>query len=94
MDAETQVRIFEPFFTTKRAGEGTGMGLATVQHIVLEAGGRIEVDSVPDRGTRIEVFLPALAPNRNVPSVPQTLDPNAFDCHLFDVSNRKGDTPC
>jgi PAS domain S-box-containing protein len=95
MDAETQVRIFEPFFTTKRAGEGTGMGLATVQHIVLEAGGRIEVDSVPDRGTRIEVFLPALAPNRNVPSLaPHTLDTHALDSHLFDVSNRKGDTPC
>jgi nitrogen-specific signal transduction histidine kinase len=95
MDAETQVRIFEPFFTTKRAGEGTGMGLATVQHIVLEAGGLIEVASVPDRGTRIEVLLPALAPDWNVASLaPHTLDTHALDSHLFEVSNRKGDTPC
>lgn len=95
MDAETRARIFEPFFTTKRAGEGTGMGLATVQHIVLEAGGRIEVDTVPDRGTRIEVFLPALAPDWNVASLaPHTLDTHALDSHLFEVSNRKGDTPC
>ena len=60
MNAETRARLFEPFFTTKNPGEGTGLGLATVQRIVSEAGGTIEVESEPGRGTSIEVFFPAI----------------------------------
>jgi two-component system, cell cycle sensor histidine kinase and response regulator CckA len=60
MNAETRARLFEPFFTTKKPGEGTGLGLATVQRIVGELGGVIEVESEAGRGTSIEVFLPAI----------------------------------
>ncbi len=62
MDVETRARLFEPFFTTKKLGQGTGLGLATVERIVREAGGTIEVESGPGRGTSIAVFFPAIAP--------------------------------
>lgn len=60
MDMTTKTRLFEPFYTTKKPGAGTGLGLATVQRIVQEAGGAIEVQSEPGQGTLIEVFLPVV----------------------------------
>jgi signal transduction histidine kinase len=44
-----QSRIFEPFFTTKGIGEGTGMGLDIVRHVLERHNGSISVDSAPGR---------------------------------------------
>jgi signal transduction histidine kinase len=50
-------KIFDPFFSTKE--RGTGLGLALVQQIVVEHGGRIDVESAPDTGTRFTLTFPA-----------------------------------
>ena len=54
---DIQPHIFEPFFTTKAVGEGTGLGLDTVQRIVKKHRGTIQVDSKPG-DTRFQVWLP------------------------------------
>jgi signal transduction histidine kinase len=54
---EVQPHIFEPFFTTKSVGEGTGLGLDTVQRIVKKHRGSIRVDS-KSGDTRFQVWLP------------------------------------
>ena len=59
MDEATRARAFEPFFTTRAAAGGTGLGLASVARAAREAGGRVELDSTPGRGTCFGLWLPA-----------------------------------
>jgi|CZKU01.1.fsa_nt_gi two-component system cell cycle sensor histidine kinase/response regulator CckA len=59
MDPVTLSRAFEPLFTTKALGRGTGLGLATVQAIVSQNGGKVTIESRVTRGTTAHVWLPA-----------------------------------
>ena len=63
MSLDVRRRAFDPFFTTRRDQGGTGLGLHIVYSIVTNRlGGRLDLDSEPGRGTRIQIILPRIAP--------------------------------
>lgn len=69
MDEDTLERIFEPLFTTKPPGQGTGLGLASVYHIIKYHQGAIQVQSHKGQGSTFHIFLPVSQ------SLPETLAP-------------------
>jgi len=56
ISAEDIEHLFEPFFTRKE--KGTGLGLANVKRILEEHGGTVEIESTPDEGTTVSMWLP------------------------------------
>src|SRR5262245_46033741 len=58
MTPEVRKHALDPFFTTKKRGLGTGLGLSLVRGVVQGAGGEIEIDSQPGRGTTVTLVLP------------------------------------
>jgi two-component system phosphate regulon sensor histidine kinase PhoR len=62
IDPQEQKKIFEKFYRVsspenKRIA-GTGLGLALVAHTVKAHSGRIEVASMPGKGSTFSIFLP------------------------------------
>jgi PAS domain S-box-containing protein len=63
MSLDVRRRAFDPFFTTRRDQGGTGLGLHIVYSIVTtRLGGRLDLDSEPGSGTRVQMILPRTAP--------------------------------
>lgn len=51
MDRKTLARVRDPFFTTKR--KKTGLGIPFLAHAAEQAGGGLDIESAPGRGTRV-----------------------------------------
>jgi len=57
MPAEVIDRAFEPFFTTKEIGKGSGLGLSQVYGFVKQSGGYVQIESEPQVGTTVRLYL-------------------------------------
>jgi signal transduction histidine kinase len=56
---EVQLKqIFDPFYTTKPKGEGTGLGLSLTKKLIEVNKGKIEVDTIPGKGSTFRILLP------------------------------------
>jgi PAS domain S-box-containing protein len=69
MSLDVRRKAFDPFFTTRRDQGCTGLGLHIVYTIVANClGGRVDLDSEPDEGTKIKIIVPRVAPAAAPPS--------------------------
>jgi len=55
-------KVMNPFFTTKPEGKRTGLGLSVSHGIMSDHGGRLFIDSVEGKFTRVDVDLPVWPP--------------------------------
>ena len=58
MDEQTLAKATDPFFTTKGPGKGTGLGLSMVHGFAAQSGGLLRIDSAPNVGTAVQLWLP------------------------------------
>jgi signal transduction histidine kinase len=69
ISSEDIERVFEPFTRldrTRHMASGTGMGLVSVKKIIEAHGGTVRLESEPEQGTTVEVWLKAMEPNAGI----------------------------
>ncbi len=58
MSPDVCERALDPFFTTSASGEKFGLGLTSVFGFLEQMGGYLELESRPDEGTEVLIYLP------------------------------------
>ncbi len=53
-------RIFQPYFSVREAGQGTGLGLSVVRHLISETHGLLRVESQHGQGATFTLTLPVV----------------------------------
>jgi signal transduction histidine kinase/ActR/RegA family two-component response regulator len=89
MDQATLAKATEPFFTTKGPGKGTGLGLSMVHGLAAQSGGLLRINSQPNAGTTLELWLP-MAKTAAVSvstATPKTSLPNIGSCKVLIVDD-------
>lgn len=77
MSSDVIAHAFDPFFTTKPMGEGTGLGLSMIYGFVRQSGGSVHIDSLPNVGTTMTLYLPRSLANAATPdNLPAPLSPS------------------
>jgi signal transduction histidine kinase len=76
MTDDVKANIFTPFFSTKSKA-GTGLGLSLVSRMIGVHGGKIDVESEPDRGTTFRIALPIDGPEADKEHMDGQEDPGS-----------------
>jgi two-component system cell cycle sensor histidine kinase/response regulator CckA len=87
MSSDVKKRMFEPFFSTQPIGGGSGLGLSICHGIVESLGGRIDVDSAPNEGTRVSVHLPLPDPEPESVRREPTLAPSSARARVLIIDD-------
>ncbi len=66
MTPEVLSKAFDPFFTTKEPGKGSGLGLSMVYGFARQSGGHVRIETAPDAGTEVHLYLPCAPLNAAV----------------------------
>ena len=70
MSADVLEHAFEPFYTTKEVGKGSGLGLSMIYGFIRQSGGYIRVNSKPEKGTTVALYLPR---SDTIPAAPSNI---------------------
>jgi signal transduction histidine kinase len=60
-------KLFNPYYSTKSPEKGTGLGLAVAKEIMEQIGGRIDVHSLPDKGSSFTLRFPCPGHDGDIP---------------------------
>ncbi len=82
MEPEILAQAFEPFFTTGQNTRSSGLGLSMVYGFAQQSGGHIDLSSLPGKGTKVRLILPAAeVDSQQTPAVQRSDRPESVQGH-------------